>query len=294
MTALPHSLVRFEGELEQAIRRELGSRRRRRPVLRVALVGAAAAAVALGVLSAMPGNGQSVVARAAAVLSGSGDSIVHVVMVGRDVNADGATATWREESWQQTRAPFDHRSVRTSNGVRIDVVTRGNGTTEIYDETANTIYRGATPLPSESKVLIPRAKLSGAVPKKLEENAIESKQAIQKELGSIRSKVLAILQAGKIAEAGRTTVDGRPAVRLESDDESATILVDPQTYEPILWTTRSPDRSTTTVHFDVYESLPRTEAGDALFSLAAQHPGAKVDDSQADFEAASARLLRKR
>jgi hypothetical protein len=56
---------------------------------------------------------------------------------------------------------------------------------------------------------------------------------------------------------------------------------------------RSADGSQTTVHFDTYENLDRTATTDALLSLTAQHPQATVDDSQADYEAAAARLLGK-
>jgi hypothetical protein len=150
-------------------------------------------------------------------------------MVAREEHADGTTISWREESWQQTSAPFVQRTVRVRDGMRVEVLTRDDGTVEIYDPAANTISRGVKQLPGEPKALPPAAKPGEGPPQKSVAAGVASKQAIQKEAASIRGNVLAILQAGKIGEAGRTTVNGRPPVRLASKDEAAVILVDPQT-----------------------------------------------------------------
>jgi hypothetical protein len=152
MISLPRSLVRFERELADAIERDLRSQRPRtvrRRTLRVSLVGVAAAGVALGALSLVPGQGPSVVARAAAALRVSGGTILHIDMIGHSVGMDGTSSNWREESWQEASAPFAHRSVRTESGVTVDVVTRSDGSSDLYDPTPNTIYTvtGAPPPP---------------------------------------------------------------------------------------------------------------------------------------------------
>ncbi|HEY8775151.1 MAG TPA: hypothetical protein VIM33_01590 [Gaiellaceae bacterium] len=70
-----------------------------------------------------------------------------------------------------------------------------------------------------------------------------------------------------------------------------TILVDPQTYEPILWTLAGgPNGSGLSAHFDLYEPGPETQASATLFDLRAQHPDARVDMSPADYAAALMRL----
>jgi hypothetical protein len=124
MTDLPTSLVRYRGELETAIGRELLSRRRgRRPVLRIAVVTGAAAAVAVGAFTTLPGNpGGSLVEpasaaqRAAAALAAPQGSIVHVDMVVDQRNADGSHTSWRVESWQETEPPYELRERVTGTG----------------------------------------------------------------------------------------------------------------------------------------------------------------------------------
>jgi hypothetical protein len=56
MNELPTSLVRFEHQLERAIRRHR-SRRTRRVAFRLAAVGAVALAIGLGALSVLPATG---------------------------------------------------------------------------------------------------------------------------------------------------------------------------------------------------------------------------------------------
>jgi hypothetical protein len=92
VTTLPDSLVRFEDELERAIDRDR-ARRPRRLAIRLSAAGVAAAAVALGILSILPGGGASAVDRAAAALGLDAGSILHVEMTARQVNAGGSVAT---------------------------------------------------------------------------------------------------------------------------------------------------------------------------------------------------------
>ena len=166
MSSLPPTLVGFQSQLEQAIRRDR-SRRSRRRVLRVAVAGAAALAVALGVLSALPGDESTLVERAAAAFAVDDDAILHFEVVGRQTNPDGTVVTWSSESWQERSEPFARRTIETrpegltcasqcprgphiiGSPVRISVESAGVGdSSEVYDADTDTIYVNEVPAAS--------------------------------------------------------------------------------------------------------------------------------------------------
>ena len=89
------------------------------------------------------------------------------------------------------------------------------------------------------------------------------------------------------------TVDGRAAIRISSPpggpgDEQ--FLVDAATYDPISWS-ETTDGVTLSASYRVFERLPASSTEPSLFDLAAQHPGAAVDDDPADYAAAAARAV---
>jgi hypothetical protein len=104
------------------------------------------------------------------------------------------------------------------------------------------------------------------------------------------------LRAGQYRLAGRTTIDGRAALRLvqtrttvlalpnnagslESHD---TAYVAPGTYNPIeeIISSTLPDLRTTVVNrWQSYKVLPATPANQRLLSLTARHPTARVIDN---------------
>jgi hypothetical protein len=306
MTSLPHSLVRFEGQFEHAIERDLrlrATRRLGRRALRLALAGAVAAGVGLGAFSLVPGSGPSAVARAAAALRDSGGTILHIDMAVHETGDTGSSSTYTEETWQEASAPFTYRSVRTENGVRIDVVTHNDGSSELYDATTNTIYSvtsGGLREVKQSQLppAPPAAKLRPASPSEAPMPIGKPSLNPAPEPGTqsaaddpLRARVLGILQSGLVSEEGHVTVDGRDALKLASTDGTATIFIDPQTYEPILWQmSGGPNGAGLSAHFDVYQRLADTQANATLFDLRAQHQGARVDTSPADYAAALARL----
>jgi hypothetical protein len=306
MTTLPPSLVRFEAQLADAIERDLRTRRARplsRRAVRLALAAAAAAGVALGALSLVPGNSPSAVARAAAALRLSGGTILHIDMAVHEVGDTGNSSTYSEETWQQASAPLMYRSLRTENGVRLDVVTHTDGSSELYDPTTNTIYAvSSSGLREVEQAQLPPAPpgahLRPASPSEAPRPIGKPSLNPAPEPGTqsqaddpIRARVLGILESGIVSAAGHVTVDGRDALKLASADGTVTILVDPRTYEPILWTMAGgPIGSGLTVHFDVYERVPDTQTSAIVFDLRAQHPDARVDTSPADYAAALARL----
>lgn len=319
MTDLPPTLDRFGAELETAVRRDLRSRRRRRHALRGAVVLAVAAAVALGLLSAFPTGGPSVVKRAAAALAAD-DSILHYRMDAEQQNGDGTVATWHSETWQLLVAPYTRRQIQVDqNDLRAESVTSGD-TNELYDASNNTIYIAtsqdlrAARMPdieivSKSKLekLTGSTRVSAAyVMRKNGSGAIkviatqEGAERLQRELRSraessngapedFRSDILALLQSGKVQVVGHVTVDGRDAIKLESPDGKQVLVVDAGTYDPIEWTTTGTSGGVT-LRFPVYEKLPVDDQSNALLSLQAQHPDAQVVHGAAAYSAAEQRL----
>jgi hypothetical protein len=326
VSSLPHTLVRFQSELEQAIRRDR-LRQGRRRVLRVALAGAAAAAVALGVLSTLPGDEPSLVDRAAAAFAVADDTILHFEIVGRQTNPDGSVVTWRSESWQDRSAPFARRTIETgSEGVPAESAGVGERT-ELYDAETNTIYVGEEPAetpppapkiapgprPGTSVVTVTVYKLwadrPNREPKKgtrrivmstekakrlVEQSAAARRAAAAPEPAGpyeepFRQEILDLLRRGVVAD-GPVEVRGREALRIVSRDGGTTYFFDPETYAPIELRTTG-DGGGVTLTFLAYEELPRTAANLGLLSLAAQHPTAEVNRDPADYRAAERRLF---
>jgi hypothetical protein len=285
VTTLPSSLVRFQDELETAIRRDR-TRRRRRVVLRSAVSVAAVAAVALGVLSAVPRTGASVVERAAAALRSSDGTILYTVLVGTLTRADGSIDL-RIETWQASSPPHDQLQVITAGGRRFEVAL-ADGVAQLYDPQTNTIYTG--PLQAKQAQQVDKARASKWKSGGARTGASgKNKGTVVAADDSYRAKILGLLESGKVHEDGRVTVDGRAAIRLVSDDGNVTLLVDADSYEPIEWRVHE-NGQTAVTSFPTYERLPATEANAALLSLTARHADATIDDNPARYQAALERL----
>jgi hypothetical protein len=324
MTTLPPALERFGFELEIAIRRDLGARRRRRWLLRATALSAAVAAVALGLLAVLPGGGSSVVGPAVAALEVSDNMILHVEMRGEQHNPDGSVVTWQSESWQLSEAPFTRRQIEVgSDGIRAESLTRGE-TNALYDAQTNTIYiatqqelLAANPLPKIE--IVSKARLrkltngsqassafkvakggsysviatkEGA--KRLREQRARAAQDSGGTDGTLnepfRTEILALLNSGRAQETGHVEVDGRDAIRIESPDGKQVYLVDAETYAPIEWTTMG-NGGSVTLRFPVYEELSVTPDSMQVFDLEDQYPGAIVERGAAAYEEAEARLF---
>ena len=236
-----------DAEPERAPRRSRP--RTRKYALRAALLGAATAAVALGILAGLPGNGvlpgtgPSSVARAANALTSAEDEILHTVVVTTRKGARGDTDVWKTQTWQQTSPPFAARQVGGRE------LAQANGAVQFYDPRTNTIH--TTP--------------PGSVP--------ASPTAFDE---SLRERMLDLLHSGGAHEDGRLTVDGRDALRIVSSDGSFRLVVDASTFEPIEWTWVSKGGVSETSRFQTYEWLPSNEQNLALLSLTAQHPDARI------------------
>jgi outer membrane lipoprotein-sorting protein len=320
MNALPPTLDRFGSELESAVRRDLGARRSRRRLLRGAALLAVAAAAALGVLSALPTGGPSVVARAAAALQSSDDSILHYQMNAEQQNPDGTSVRWSSETWQLRVAPYTRRQIEVgSDGIRAESVSSGD-LNELYDASRDTIYIAtsaelrAARMPKIEIVsrstlakLVGRDDVSAAylvgkagAPYKVIATE-QGAERLRKELAHERRKshgvlpdefhaeILALLRSGDVHVTGHVDVGGRDAIRLESLDGKKTYLVDASTYDPIEWTTTG-NGGGVTLRFPLYEQLPVDAESMQLLDLQAQHPGAQVVRDAGAYIAAEGRL----
>jgi len=320
MTALPPSLERFGAELEDAVGRDLRRRRTRRRAFRGAAVLAVAAAAALGLLSALPSGGPSIVQRAAAALDPSDDSILHYQMNAVQQNGDGTTASWSSETWQLLVPPYTRRQIEVVAGApRAESETRGD-VNELYDAGNNTIYIATSEqlrdvrmptieivskselekLTGSSKVDVAyQVEKGGAMPKVLATKA--GAERLRKKithpegqtsgvlLPEFRAQFFALLKSGQLRVTGHVVVDGRDGIRLESLDGKKVYVVDAATYDPIEWTTTG-NGGGVTLRFPVYQELPVDTESLKLLDLEAQHPGATVVRDPRAYIAAESRL----
>jgi hypothetical protein len=230
-------------------------RQRRRPrsrryLIRGALVVAATAVVAFGVLSGLPddglfpGTGPSSIARAASALTPADKTILHTVVVTTQTHPDGDTPVSWSETWQQTTPPYAARQLAGRE------LAQANGALQYYDPQTNTIH--TTP-----------------------PNAIPASPTAFAGDEGLRERMLDLLHSGEAHEDGHVIVGGRDAIRIVSSDGKMTLIVDAATYEPIEWSWVS-DGVSETSRFATYEWLPATERNLALLSLTAQHPNATI------------------
>jgi outer membrane lipoprotein-sorting protein len=317
MNALPSTLDRFGAQLEDAVRHDLGTRRRRRRMSRGAVVLAAVAATALGFLSVFGSGGPSVVDRAAAALRSSDDSILHYSFDATQQNGDGTVATWHQETWQLLVPPYTRRQIAVvADAPRAESVSRGK-LNELYDANSDTIYIATNQQLRAARMpkieIVSKSKLeqltgssrvdaaylvggaAGAVKViATEQGAKRLRQQIARERAQestgvlpaeFRAEILALLRSGRVRVTGHVTVDGRDAIRLESLDGKKVYVVDASTYDPLEWTTGS-----VTLRFPVYEELPVGTDSMQLLSLEDQHPNAQVVHGATAYIAAESRL----
>ena len=109
--------------------------------------------------------------------------------------------------------------------------------------------------------------------------------------GGFRDQILALLRSGDARVVGHETVDGQDTIAIVSADGHTTYFVDPESYRPVELRTRGTGGGTA-LRFRTYETL-ELGANRKLLSLAAQHPGARIDRDPADYQAAQARLFPK-
>jgi len=285
VTSLPDSLIRFGGDLERAIARDLSrrppARSRRTMAARVGVALVAAGAVG-AVVATLPGRDTPIVGgvvdpasaaeRAAAVLSPDPGSLVHEVAVHRTVAPGGAVTSWREEDWRETAAPYRRREVMTRpDGMRIETAEVGSQPAQLYDPATNTIY---TDPPDSAPSLGTPAPAGDGDP--------------------LRQQIVQLLRSGDARDVSHQVVGGRDAIRFVFRDTNAgggaptwTYVVDAATFRPIQLTVEAAGDPADTISFETYD-VDDDDAG--LLTLRGAHPGAAVDQTEAGYEAALARL----
>ena len=262
MNHLPPSLVRFERQLEAAIRDHpdlhdddiesepagAAATSRRWPGLVV--VAGAAAAVAVVALLSLPSSQSpaSAVERAASVLTAADDTILHVVVA--DTVGDNSTA--RTESWQRLSPPYDRREIVPDGhgGVRAEFGW-ANGVLQQYDPRTNTITEiSDAEAPTEADLGMSR-------------------------LEFFRDQMLDLLRSGEAQASDVSSLDGRDVIHITAPERRMSMIVDAHTYEPVEWSIEERGQ-TISIRFEVYERLPVNDANLRLVSITASHPDAST------------------
>jgi hypothetical protein len=283
----PPSLIRFQSELEDAIRRDLARTRPRprRAALGVrlgAVVLAAAVIAAIALVTSTAGPDvqtaeATTIARAADALQPASGAILHIDSTLTTTYPQGQRWSTRQDVWQQQQGALCNwlnlrRSAPgTPAGTESGTV---NGRDELYDPVRNTIYI-APP------IRVPPPPQGVTLPNECSYMADFAKQ------------VRGLLTSGRARVDGRATIDGRDTIKIVFTRAAETYYVAADgTYAPVeLISGRPTDKNgTTTTVFQAYEELPGSSHG-YLLSLTARHPSAAVVYSLAGYRAANNRLF---
>ena len=324
---LPPDLIEYEHELTDAIGRMIDGRRarRRRTVVPVAAC-AAAAVVAGGVgvgASLTSGGGLSPQAADAAVLRGAvaaidqpAGSILHVKAVDDDQSASGPAVTDTREFWilpvpagtpcnaRQDCPAQDLRMSYQAGGssIVVDSSTGPDDRTDLYDSDSDTVYEP------------PSVAASWQAPEPLDGQNLSALDPFSTQFGS---ELQQAINAGRARVVGDATVDSQSVVQIAGEtvvcnanpaelppslgsrppqngqtcEELAgwTYDVTPGSYRPVQLQSSAAGGVSDTIVFETWETLPAAQNMD-VFSLTAQHPGAQVDTSAADYRAESDRF----
>jgi hypothetical protein len=259
--------------------RQARRRRRCRTALRIAvLVGAVAAAAFVVANVASTGNDSAVapaqaktlIRRARAALVFPSGAILEEDAVSTNTARDGASHTSEFHEWLSTSPPYDHRQIIIQNGkVQWDQAFV-NGRLNLYDPATDTVYLAPSRAPHQ-------------VPDDPNSN-------------SALAEVRYLLGQPNVVVNPDAVLDGAPAIEFTFDGGRFSYWASPGNYLPL----QSEDRQDSLpdgqgavgiTRYPIDRVLTGASASPSLLSLQAQHPGAKVDHSSADYQAARQRLL---
>ncbi len=289
------------------------SRRRRGPLVLGSAIGlAAVAAGAALTLTATNATAPQIAAAAVlrhvehAVAYGPG-TIIHADLTESQSGQSGRADT--RDIWilpvapgtlcNRSECPAENLRIAyqgASNSPLIDSSTNGQGVTNIYDSSSNTVYETQSPAASfQPPQPIDFLNDSGVDPL----------------LPNFASQLQQLIAAGHAHVVGNTTVNSRQVIQIAGQFVACgptnmepsylpsvpsskpnqrcvqvskwTYDVDPVSYAPVQMQSTS-NGTTNTITYTTYQTLPAASHMD-VFNLTAQHPGARVDPSAADYQA---------
>jgi hypothetical protein len=255
------------------------ARRWRRSASRsVVLAGAVAAAVFVVANVASTGDGsgvppaqaQTILRHVRAALVFPAHAIYEEETIGTVTARDGAThsAGWHE--WVSTSPPYNNRIIQVANGKVQWEQAFVNGRLDLYDPSTNTIYLEPGVAPRQSS------------------DTPQSNSAL--------SLVEYLLKQSNVTFNSNAVLDGQKVIELTFDHSRFSYWISPSTYQPL----QSEDRQDSLPdgqggvgidRYPIVRVLTGSAASPNLLSLHAQHPGATVDLSRSDYEAAKRRLI---
>jgi hypothetical protein len=291
---------------------------------------AIAALVALpssGPVSVPAASAKAILARATAAVMGSDGALLHADISATQTWQNGRGDYWTEQDWQQVSSPYDDRSIVTGVWPSTIEMAYVKGQVWLYDAGTNTIYTGeptasaftlapgpqtgtyTLSTPSGGPSLTVTASQAAALRDGQDVLATDGRGGLlvtprpttgPQILSQFRSQALSLLHSPAATVSRNATVDGQAALEVTSPDRTRTYYLNPSTYAPIEMTStigRSNDdgdpgnESTVTLKFTDWQYLTGVAANPDLLSLSAQHPGATINNSAADYSAAQDRLF---
>jgi hypothetical protein len=271
------ALRRLAPELDRPPASRRADRRRRSALRTVVLAVAVAAAVFVVANVASTGNNSAVSpARAQTILRHVRAALVfppHAIYEEKSISTttarDGARFTQENHEWLSTSSPYNNRLIRGWNGKVQWEQAFVNRRLDLYDPRTNTVY------------------LAPGVATNQTSDTPQSTSAL--------SEALYLLKQPNVTINPNAVLDGKPAIELTDDGGRFSYWVSPSTYQPL----QSEDRQDRLPdgqggvgidRYPIVRVLTGSAASPKLLSLQAQHPGATVDHSRADYEAALWRM----
>ncbi len=262
-------------------------RRRHHRALRLALLAGAAGTSAFVVANLLSSGTDSVVptaqakmmiARARAAMVDPPGAILEEDVVTTVTAADGTTSTLEVHQWISTSPPYDSRQTFIQDGAVQYESWIISGRPDLYDPATNTVYV------APANVLAPGGNLT---------------------LTTARAEIRYLLNGYACPDCSthtdvvvnpNATVNGQPAIEFTFLDGQYSYWASPSDYRPLQFEDREavlPDGQSgvAIAHYPIERLLTGAAGSASLVSLHAQHPGATIDESDADYQAFMQRVI---
>lgn len=262
-------------------------RRRHRAALRLALLAGAAGTTAFVVANvvssgtdfAVPtAHAKMMIVRARAALVDVPGAILEEDVVTTVTAADGTTSTLEVHQWISTSPPYDSRQILIQDSAVPYESWIINGRPDLYDPATNTVYV------APANVLAPGGNLT---------------------LTTARAEIRYLLAGYACPDCSAhtdvvvnpsATVNGKPAIEFTFLGGQYSYWASPSDYRPLQFEDRKavlPDGQSgvALAQYPIDRLLTGAAASASLVSLDAQHPGATIDESDADYQAFMQRVI---